>query len=70
MLKKLEAAHAQYEQMLAHSEFLLDERPLFVDFDLFGMLENFLFSGHYDFPKPLPNLRGWHRSMKTVRIVK
>ena len=69
-LKKLEAALAPYEQMMAHSEFLLDERPLFVDFDLFGMLEKFLFSGHYVLPKPLPNLRGWHRSMKTVRIVK
>ena len=68
-LKKLEAALVPFEQMLAHSEFLLDERPLFVDFDLFGMLENFLFSGHYSIPKSLPNLRGWHRGMKTVQMV-
>ena len=66
-LKKLEAALAPYEQMLAHSDFLLAERPLFVDFDLFGMLENFLFSGHYALPKLQPNLRGWHRQMKSVR---
>lgn len=67
-LKKLEAALVPYEQMLAHSEFLLGERPLFVDFDLFGMLENFLFSGHYSLPKSQPNLREWHRCMKTIRI--
>jgi len=67
-LKKLETDLAPFEQMLAHSEFLLDERPLFVDFDLFGMLENFLFSGHYSLPKSQPNLREWHRCMKTIRV--
>jgi glutathione S-transferase len=69
-LKKLEAALAPFEQMLAHSEFLLGERPLFVDFDLFGMLENFLFSGHYQLPKSQPNLREWHDCMKTIRIAR
>ena len=69
-LKKLEAALAPFEQMLAHSEFLLGERPLFVDFDLFGMLENFLYSGHYPLPKPLPNLRAWHRCLKTIRVAR
>lgn len=68
-LNKLEAALVPFEQMLAHREFLLSERPLFVDFDLFGMLENFLFSGHYSLPKSQPNLRGWHRCMKTIQIV-
>jgi glutathione S-transferase len=66
-LKKLEVGLAPFEQMLAHSPFLLGERPLFVDFDLFGMLENFLFSGHYSLPKAQPHLRGWHQRMKTVR---
>ena len=59
-----------YEQMLAHSEFLLGERPLFVDFCLFGIVENFLFSGNYTLPKSLPNLREWHRCLKTVRLVR
>ena len=69
-LKRLEAGLAPFEQMLAHSEFLLAERPLFVDFDLFGMLENFLFSGHYALPKAQPHLRGWHRRMKSVRMAR
>jgi glutathione S-transferase len=66
-LQKLEAALAPYELMLAHSEFLLDVRPVFVDFDLLGMLENFLFSGHYTLSKNLPQLRRWHAQMKKVR---
>jgi glutathione S-transferase len=69
-LKKLEAGLIPFEQMLAHSKFLLGERPRFVDFDLFGMLENFLFSGHYQLPKSQPYLRAWHRRMKTIRVAR
>jgi glutathione S-transferase len=69
-LKKLEAGLVPFEQMLAHAKFLLGERPLFVDFDLFGMLENFLYSGHYQLPKSQPHLREWHRRMKTIRLAR
>lgn len=69
-LKKLEASLVPFEQMLAHSEFLLGDRPCFVDFDLFGMLENFLYSGHYTLPKSQSKLRAWHRCMKSIRIVR
>ena len=67
-LKKLETGLVPFEQMLACSEFLLGGRPLFVDFDLFGMLENFLYSGHYSLPKSQPHVREWHRRMKVVRL--
>ena len=67
-LKKLESGLVPFEQMLEHSACLLGSRPLFVDFDLFGMLENFLYSGHYQLPKSQPRLRDWHRRMKTVRL--
>ena len=69
-LKKLAAGLVPFEQMLAHQPFLLGERPRFVDFDLFGMLENFLFSGHYRLPKLQPNLREWHRRMKTIHAMR
>ena len=65
-LKKLEASLAPYENTLAHTSFLLGERPYFVDFDLLGMLDNFLYSGHYQLPKSQTNLRRWHRQMKSV----
>lgn len=66
-LKKLETALVPFEQMLAHSSYLLAERPVFVDFDLYGMLENFLFSGHYQLPKAHRQIIDWHRRMKSIR---
>lgn len=70
LLGQLEQKLLPCERMLAHSEFLLGEHPRFVDFNLFGMIENFLFSGHYRLPKTLPNLREWHQRMKTVRAAR
>ena len=70
LLRQLAEKLQPFEQMLAHSEFLLGERPLFTDFELFGILENFLFTGHYPLPKSLPNLRAWHRCLKSIRIVR
>lgn len=67
LMKRLEAGLVPFEQMLAHSKFLLGERPLFADFDLFGMLGNFLFTGHYALPKSQPHLRDWYRRMKSVQ---
>ncbi len=69
LVKQLEQKLAPCEQMLVHTEFLLGDVPLFVDFNLYGMVENFLFSGHYQIPKSLPNLREWYQCMKTIRLV-
>ena len=69
LLRQLEAKLLPFEQMLAHSEFLLGERPLFVDFNLLGILENALYTGHYRLPKSQPNLRQWYRCLKSTRIV-
>ena len=66
-LKKLEASLTPLEQSLAHRPFLLGDHPLFVDFDLYGMLENLLYSGHYQLPKSRPHIRQWHRRLKTLR---
>ena len=54
------------EQMLNEKQFLLGNRPLFVDFDLFGMLGNFLYSGHYELPAAHSQLRAWHARMQTI----
>ena len=59
-LAQLEQSLLPFEEMLAHNAFLLGEEPRFVDFDLFGMLENFLYSGHYD-AAAHPHIREWHR---------
>jgi glutathione S-transferase len=67
LLKKLEANLVPFEQMLLHRPFLLGERPHFVDFDLFGMLENFLFTGHYQLPARHQQIRRWHRRMAAAK---
>ena len=54
------------ELMLGVNDYLLDCRPRFVDFDLWGMLANFLFSGHYKMPAAHPRLKRWYQRMRTV----
>ncbi|MGD1089515.1 MAG: glutathione S-transferase family protein [Verrucomicrobiota bacterium] len=67
LLKQLEEKLIPFEQMLLHQPFLLGERAHFVDFDLFGMLENFLYSGHYQLPARHKEIQKWHRRMTTVK---
>jgi glutathione S-transferase len=50
------------------NSFLLGEEPCFVDFDLFGMLENFLHSGHYELPATYPHIKEWHSRMAGLKI--
>jgi glutathione S-transferase len=53
------------DDMLAASPFLLTDRPLFVDYDLYGILGNYLFNGKTKLPN-LKHLRRWHRTMDLV----
>ncbi len=57
-----------FEEMLMFRPFLLAEQPRFVDFDLFGMLGNFLYSGHYRLPTKHTRLNQWHRRMTQVQF--
>jgi glutathione S-transferase len=66
-LKRLEELLIPFEIILTHQDYLLDDKPHFVDFDLFGMLENFLYSGHYHLPKRHKQIREWHRRMTTLK---
>ena len=67
MVAQLEKALIPCEQMLNEKKFLLGDRPLFVDFDLFGMLGNFLYSGHYELPAAHSQLRDWFSRMQSVK---
>ena len=67
LLTALEHELVPFELMLSGRDYLLDERPRFVDFDLFGMLENFLYSGHYKLPRRHTRLAKWHERMKSVQ---
>lgn len=56
-----------FEQMLADRSFLLEEQPRFVDFDLFGMLGNFLYSGHFELPAQHTQLKSWYKRMISIK---
>jgi len=66
-LKRLEQGLVPFEEMTAHHRFLLGDCPHFVDFDLFGMLENFLYSGHYQLPSAHNHLADWHRRVSRLK---
>jgi glutathione S-transferase len=68
LLAQLEARLVPFEEMLLYKPFLLDQRPRFVDFDLFGMLGNFLYSGRYRLPPKHTRLEQWHRRMSRVQF--
>ncbi|HHY84433.1 MAG TPA: glutathione S-transferase family protein [Verrucomicrobia bacterium] len=67
-LKKLEELLVPFETMLTHHRFLLGPEPRFVDFDLYGMLGNFLYSGHYRLPAAHTHLRRWYRRMSGLSL--
>ena len=57
-----------FEEMLTYRLFLMGDSPRFVDFDLYGMLGNFLYSGHYKLPANRPQISKWHRRMASVKL--
>ena len=67
LLAQLEHRLVPFEEMLMFRPFLLDQQPRFADFDLYGMLGNFLYSGHYRLPAAHAHLRQWHRRMDRVQ---
>jgi glutathione S-transferase len=68
LLEQVDHRLVPFEEMLIYKPFLLDERPRFVDFDLYGMLANFLYSGHYRLPAKHSRLKEWYRRMGQVKV--
>jgi glutathione S-transferase len=68
LLGQLSEKLIPFEQMLLHKPFLLDGQPRFVDFDLFGMLANFLYSGHHQLPKAHTRLNEWFERMSQIKL--
>lgn len=69
LLAELARRLTPFEQMLACRNFLLDGRPRFVDFNLWGMLANFLYTGRYKISRELPLVRAWYGCMTRVTFV-
>ena len=68
LLAELTERLIPFEQMLCDKPYLLDGRPRFVDFDLWGMLSNFLYTGHYRLPAVHSRLRVWYDRMSQVTV--
>jgi glutathione S-transferase len=66
--KKLEDSLLPFESMLMGRKFLLDDQPRFVDFCLAGMLDNFLYSGHYKLPVRHKNIQRWYRRLSGLKF--
>lgn len=62
LIAQFAALLAPLDNMLASSPFLVGDRPLFVDYDLYGILGNYLFNGKTRLPS-LKHLRRWHAAM-------
>ena len=62
MIAEFEDRLRPIDNMLASSPFLVADRPLFVDYDLYGILGNYLYNGKTKLPA-LRNLQRWHRAM-------
>ena len=68
LLGQLERRLVPFEEMLMYKPFLLDRRPRFVDFDLYGILANFLYSGRYRLPAAHSHLKTWYRQMARAQF--
>lgn len=68
LLAELSYKLAPVEQMLLSKPFLLGPRPLFADFNLCGMLGNYLYGGCTELPAEYPLLRDWHDRMSRVKF--
>ena len=67
-LTQLDERLIPFEEMLMYKPYLLDVRPRFVDFDLYGMLGNFLYSGHYRLPAKHTHLKDWYSRMTQLKL--
>jgi glutathione S-transferase len=68
LLAELTARLLPFEEMLTGHSFLLEDRPRFIDFDLLGILGNFLFSGHYRLPAAHTQLKAWFARMNSLKL--
>ena len=66
LLAELEAKLLPFEEMLLDKHFLLEGRPRFVDFDLWGILANFLWTGRHQLPAAHTRLAAWHKRMSAL----
>ena len=68
MVAELTRRLLPFEEMLLGRQFFLGAQPRFIDFDLYGMIGNFLYSGHYRLPTAHTRLKRWHGRMEKIKL--
>ena len=68
LLAELSRRLLPFDEMLLDGPFLLGSQPRFVDFDLYGILGNFLHSGHYRLPPAHRRLKQWRQRMDRIKL--
>jgi glutathione S-transferase len=66
LLAQLEAKLVPFEEMLLDKDYLLDFHPRFVDFDLWGILANFRWTGQHPLPAAHTRLADWYERMSRL----
>ncbi len=67
LLQQLSDVLVPFECMLAERPYLLHGHPHFIDFDLWGMLACFLYSGHYQLPPAHSSLNEWFARLSHLK---
>ncbi len=67
LIEELTRKLVPFESMLAERPFLLQSQAHFIDFDLWGMLANYLYTGHYQLPAIHTSLNEWHARMSKLK---
>jgi len=65
--EKLAQQLVPFELMLQERPFLVRPEPHFIDFDLWGILSNFLYTGHYKLPAAQNRLNEWFARMSKIK---
>ncbi|MBA4148834.1 MAG: glutathione S-transferase N-terminal domain-containing protein [Verrucomicrobia bacterium] len=68
LIAELSRKLVPFEQMLVTRTYLLDMRPRFIDFNLFGMLSNLLYTGHYKIPEAHTGIEQWYERMSKIKL--
>lgn len=67
LLEQLTQVLVPFECMLAERPYLLHRSPHFIDFDLWGMLAAFLYTGHYKLPTVHSGLNEWFARVSKLK---
>jgi len=67
LIRMLTERLVPFELMLQTHDFLLGDCPHFVDFDLYGMLSCYLFTGRYKLPAAHAHVNEWYLKMSKVK---